>query len=78
MNAPEKATEFKAGVAAILALLTSLWGWTGWAVIIWIGCIVLDYISGSAAASAAVEAAQERVKSIIGADEAPDFEEGTL
>ena len=53
MNAPEKATEIKAGVAAILALLTSLWGWTGWAVIIWIGCIILDYISGSAAASAA-------------------------
>lgn len=53
MNAPEKATEIKAGVAAILALLTSLWGWTGWAVIIWIGCITLDYISGSAAASAA-------------------------
>lgn len=53
MNAPEKATEIKAGVAAILALLTSLWGWTGWAVIIWIGCIILDYISRSAAASAA-------------------------
>lgn len=52
MNAPEKATEIKAGVAAILALLTSLWGWTGWAVIIWIGCIILDYISGSAAAQA--------------------------
>ena len=51
MNAPEKATEIKAGVAAVLALLTSLWGWTGWAVIIWIGCIILDYISGSAAAS---------------------------
>ena len=55
MNVPEKATEIKAAIAAILAMLTSLWGWTGWAVIIWIGCIILDYISGSAAASAAGE-----------------------
>ena len=52
MNAPEKATEIKAAIATALALLTSLWGWTGWAVIIWIGCIILDYISGSAAAQA--------------------------
>ena len=39
----------------------------------------LDQIQGMDAENrAAVEAARERVKSIIGADEAPDFEEGTL
>lgn len=38
----------------------------------------LDQIQGMDAENrAAVEAARERVKSIIGADEAPDFEEGS-
>jgi len=50
MNAPEKATEIKAAFAAVLAFLTALWGWVGWAVWIWIGCMLIDYISGSAAA----------------------------
>ena len=50
MPAPEKASEIKAVIAAILAFLTALWGWIGWAVIIWVLCILLDYFSGSAAA----------------------------
>lgn len=50
MTAPERATEIKAAVAAIIAFLTSLWGWVGWAVWIWIACMAIDYISGSAAA----------------------------
>ena len=50
MNAPEKATEIKAAVAAFFAFLTALWGWTGWAIIIWLGCIVVDYAAGSFAA----------------------------
>ena len=51
MTAPERATEIKAAIAAILAFLTALWGWVGWAVWIWIACMLIDYISGSAAAS---------------------------
>jgi len=50
MNAPDKATEIKAAVAAIIAFMTALWGWLGWVVIIWIAAILLDYISGSMAA----------------------------
>lgn len=50
MTAPERATEIKAALAAIFAFLTALWGWVGWAVWIWIGCMLIDYISGSAAA----------------------------
>lgn len=50
MNAPEKATEIKAAVTAFFAFLTALWGWTGWAIIIWLGCIVVDYAAGSFAA----------------------------
>lgn len=50
MPAPDKANEIKGVIAAILAFLTALWGWIGWAVIIWVLCFVLDYISGTAAA----------------------------
>ena len=50
MEAPEKATEIKAGLTAIIAFLTALWGWTGWAIIIWLVCIFLDYVAGSMAA----------------------------
>ena len=50
MPAPDKANEIKGVFAAILAFLTALWGWIGWAVIIWVACFVLDYISGTAAA----------------------------
>lgn len=50
MNAPDKATEIKAALAAVLAFLTALWGWLGWAVLIWIFCFLLDYLSGTAAA----------------------------
>lgn len=50
MSVPERATEIKVAIAGILAFLTSLWGWVGWAVWIWIGCMLIDYLSGSAAA----------------------------
>ena len=50
MPAPDKASEIKGVLAAILAFLTALWGWIGWAVIIWVACFLLDYVSGTAAA----------------------------
>ena len=50
MPAPDKANEIKGVIAAVLAFLTALWGWIGWAVIIWALCIFLDYVSGTAAA----------------------------
>lgn len=52
MNTPDKATEIKAFVTAILAFCTALWGWLGWAVIILIACMALDWITGSWAARA--------------------------
>ena len=51
MTTPDKATQIKGAITALLVFLTALWGWVGWAIIIWIVCVVLDYISGSAAAS---------------------------
>lgn len=50
MTTPDKATQIKAAIAAILAFLTALWGWVGWAIIIWVFCILMDYVSGTAAA----------------------------
>lgn len=50
MNAPDKAAEIKAAIAAFFAFLTALWGWLGWAIIVWLGCVLLDYITGTWAA----------------------------
>ena len=52
MNAPDKATEWKAAITALIAFLTSLWGWLGWAVIVFAACMLLDWITGSLAARA--------------------------
>ena len=41
----------KAAVAAVTGALTGLWGWMGWLVVGWIICMMLDYITGSAAAA---------------------------
>ena len=50
MNTPDKATQIKGAITAVLAFMTALWGWVGWAIILWIACVVMDYISGTAAA----------------------------
>lgn len=42
--------KIKAAIAAVIGLLTGLWGWLGWLAVGWVACMVLDYISGSAAA----------------------------
>lgn len=50
MNIPDKATEIKAAVTAVIAFGTALWGYTGWAVIVLLACIALDYVTGTWAA----------------------------
>lgn len=40
----------KAVLSATLAILTALWGWCGWLVLVWILAMALDYISGTAKA----------------------------
>lgn len=52
MNAPDKATEIKAAITLVITFFTSLWGWLGWAVLIMIACLFLDYVTGSWAARA--------------------------
>lgn len=46
----EHVNRFKAVVTAVVGALTALWGWFGWFVVVWIGLMVLDYITGSLAA----------------------------
>ena len=46
----EHINSFKAAVAAVCAALTALWGWFGWVVVAWIGFMLIDYATGSAAA----------------------------
>ena len=31
-------------------MLTALWGWFGWLVVLFVGCMAVDYLTGSAAA----------------------------
>ena len=46
----ENIHRFKAALAAIFAALTALWGWFGWLVLVWLMLMLLDYVTGSAAA----------------------------
>jgi toxin secretion/phage lysis holin len=41
----------KAAIAAALAAMTAFWGWFGWLLCLWIGCMLLDYVTGSGAAA---------------------------
>lgn len=48
----EKAiNQMKAAAAAAVGVLTGLWGWLGWLAVGWIGCMALDYLTGSLAAA---------------------------
>ena len=46
----ENVTRFKAALAAVLAAMTALWGWFGWLVLAWVGCMAVDYFTGYGAA----------------------------
>ena len=50
MEAPEKALEIKAAIAAVFAFGTALFGWIGWLILIWVNTMLIDYVTGSAAA----------------------------
>ena len=45
-----KIKAFKAALTAALGLLTTLWGWFGWLMVAWAGCMALDVATGMAAA----------------------------
>lgn len=47
----EQVNGMKAAITATLAAMTALWGWFGWMLCLWFGCMVLDYCTGSGAAA---------------------------
>ena len=47
----ETLKEGRLAVVAAVGLLTGLWGWLGWLTVGWVACMVLDYVTGSAAAA---------------------------
>ncbi len=63
MDAPNRAVEIKAAVVAFIAFLTTLWGWVGWAIIVWLSCVLLDYLTGTWAAKCAGEWSSEKARS---------------
>lgn len=46
----DKVSEMKAAAAAAVAVLTALWGWFGWVVVLYVACMIGDYLTGTAAA----------------------------
>lgn len=58
----DKITAAKALITATLAAGTALWGWFGWMVVMWVICMVLDYVSGSIAAMRAGEWSSQKAR----------------
>lgn len=46
----DRVKTLKALLSAGAALLTALWGWFGWLIAAWVVCMLLDYLTGTAAA----------------------------
>ena len=49
----EKLNECKAVVAAVFGAISAFLGWFGWLVVVFVGCMVIDWITGSLAAAKA-------------------------
>ena len=45
----------KATIVALCGGFTAAFGWLGWMIVAWVACMVIDWISGSAAAAACGE-----------------------
>lgn len=48
-------TKLKLWVSGILGVLTGFWGWFGWLLVLWIICMIADYVTGTLAAIKAGE-----------------------
>ena len=58
----EQVNKLKAAAAALLGLLTGLWGWMGWLVVGWVAGMALDYLTGSLAAARAGQWSSARAR----------------
>lgn len=55
----------KAFIAAVCGAFTAAFGWLGWLVVAWVACMVLDWLSGSAAAASRGEWASAKARAGI-------------
>lgn len=55
MDAPSKAMEIKAAITAAVTAVTSLIGWQGVVMLLWVVAMLADYLTGTAAACKAGE-----------------------
>ena len=55
----------KAAIVGIFGAFGAAFGWLGWLVLAWIGCMVVDYISGSSAAMKAGQWSSAKARSGI-------------
>lgn len=62
MAAQERMTEIKGVFVAVFTFLTALWGWLGWAVLLLAFAMLIDYLTGSAAAKAKGEWSSEKAR----------------
>ena len=47
----DSALHIKTVITGVIAMLTALWGWFGWLVIVWVCLMMADWLVGSAVAS---------------------------
>ena len=59
MAAQDRLSEIKGVLVAAFTFMTALWGWLGWAVLLLAFAMLMDYITGSAAAKARGEWSSE-------------------
>lgn len=62
MAAQDRLSEIKGVLVAVFTFLTALWGWLGWAILLLAFAMLMDYITGSAAAKAKGEWSSEKAR----------------
>lgn len=62
MTPQERAQDIKGAIVAVVAFLTALWGWLGWAILLLACAMLTDYITGSAAARAKGEWSSDKAR----------------
>lgn len=58
----EKLNGFKASVAAVLGAVSAFLGWFGWLAVLYVGCMAVDWLTGSAAAMRNGQWASEKAR----------------
>lgn len=58
--------EWKVAITAIFAGLTAVWGWLGWLAVAFVVCMIVDYATGTMAASMAGEWSSKAARDGIG------------